>query len=113
MRILVLAFLVCACLACACHVAVRIFPVISTQILRPVAIRLPLPPPPPFTLNEIIRAASQKHQVKPAFVKSIIAAESGFSSAAISPKGAIGLMQLMPQTAQEFGGDPHIPEQNV
>ncbi len=111
MKILILALFVCACAVCAC--AVRICQVLSTQILRPVAVRLPLPPPPQFTLNEIIRAASSKHQVKPAFVKSIIAAESAFSYNALSPKGAIGLMQLMPETAREFGGDPKIPEQNV
>lgn len=70
-------------------------------------------PAPPFTLNEIIRAVSQKHQVNPAFVKSIMAVESGFSPTALSSKGAIGLMQLMPETAQQFAADPNIPEQNV
>jgi len=69
--------------------------------------------PPPFTIEELIHAASRKHQVRAAFVKSIIAAESGFRAAAVSPKGAVGLMQLMPATAREFGADPTIPEQNV
>lgn len=63
-------------------------------------------PAPKFTLSEIFAAAAREHQVNPAFVKSIIAAESGFSEAAVSNKGAIGLMQLMPQTAREFGADP-------
>jgi soluble lytic murein transglycosylase-like protein len=58
-------------------------------------------------------AAASKHQVSPPFVKSIIAAESGFSQAAVSLKGAIGLMQLMPETAREFGADPAVPEQNI
>lgn len=70
-------------------------------------------PAPAFTLNEVIRAACRKHQVKAAFVKSIIRAESGFSPTVVSPKGAIGLMQLMPETAREFGADPTVPEQNV
>ena len=70
-------------------------------------------PAPPFTLNEVIHAASHKYQVPPAFIKSIIAAESAFSPQAVSPKGAIGLMQLMPETARELGADPSIPEQNV
>jgi len=49
-------------------------------------------------MNEIIRA---------------IAAESGFNPAVVSPEGAIGLMQLMPATANELDADPNIPEQNV
>lgn len=46
-------------------------------------------------------------------MKSIIAAESNFNCDAISDKGAIGLMQLMPDTASEYGVDPTVPEQNV
>lgn len=61
----------------------------------------------------LIRAAARKHRVPAAFVKSIVAAESNFDCAAISPKGAVGLMQLMPATAQLFGADPTVPEQNV
>jgi len=61
----------------------------------------------------LIRAAAQKHKVRPAFVKSIVAAESNFNCDAVSPKGAIGLMQLMPDTAFEYGVDPSIPEQNI
>jgi soluble lytic murein transglycosylase-like protein len=44
---------------------------------------------------------------------SIVAAESNFDCAAKSAKGAIGLMQLMPNTAKQYGADPTIPEQNV
>ncbi len=61
----------------------------------------------------LIAAAAAKHNVPAAFVQSIVAAESNFNCAAISPKGAIGLMQLMPETAQQFGADPKIPEQNI
>ena len=63
--------------------------------------------------HEIIRAAAAKHGVPAAFVKSIVAAESNFDPTVVSPKGAVGLMQLMPQTAQQFGADPSVPEQNV
>jgi len=61
----------------------------------------------------LIEAAALKHHVKPAFVKSIVAAESNFDPNAVSPKGAIGLMQLMPDTAKQFGADPAVPEQNI
>jgi soluble lytic murein transglycosylase-like protein len=63
--------------------------------------------------THIIKAAARKHKVRAALVKSIVKAESQFNANAVSPKGAIGLMQLMPQTAQQFGADPLIPEQNI
>ena len=64
------------------------------------------------TLSLIAEAAT-KYRVPAAFVTSIVAAESNFNSAAISDKGAIGLMQLMPETAQQFGADPTVPAENV
>jgi soluble lytic murein transglycosylase-like protein len=67
----------------------------------------------PVDTHALIFAAAKKHRVPAAFVKSIVAAESNFNCDAISPKGAIGLMQLMPETAEEYGADPRIPEQNV
>jgi soluble lytic murein transglycosylase-like protein len=63
--------------------------------------------------HALISAAAKKHRVPAAFIKSIMAAESNFNCDAISRKGAIGLMQLMPGTAEEYGADPMIPEQNV
>jgi soluble lytic murein transglycosylase-like protein len=97
---------------CASFVVTMIWYLPKTKILGPIAARFHIPAPD-FTLNEIIRAACLKHKVKPAFVKSIIRAESGFSPVALSPKGAVGLMQLMPATAREYGADPHVPAQNV
>ena len=70
-------------------------------------------PAPRFSLDDVIHAAAQKYQVPHAFIKSIIAAESAFRPTVVSNKGAIGLMQLMPDTARAFGVDPFIPEQNV
>jgi soluble lytic murein transglycosylase-like protein len=62
----------------------------------------------------LIQAAARKHKVRPALVKSIVAAESAFNANAVSPKGALGLMQLMPETAQEFGADDAlVPAQNI
>ena len=70
--------------------------------------------PPSLTINEVVRAAARKHGVPPAFIKGVIAAESAFQPAAVSPKGAVGLMQLMPETAREMGAaDPQDPAQNI
>jgi len=51
--------------------------------------------------------------LRPEFVRSVAAVESAYRTAAISPKGAIGLMQLMPATAAELGANPHDPSQNA
>ena len=59
------------------------------------------------------RAAALKHSVPAALVRSIMAAESNFNPSVVSKRGAIGLMQLMPNTAKEYGIDPNIPAQNV
>jgi soluble lytic murein transglycosylase-like protein len=72
-------------------------------------------PQPQLSATEtlaIIHAAAVRHNVPAAFVESIMAAESNFNPAAISGKGAVGLMQLMPDTAQQYGVDPTIPAQN-
>jgi soluble lytic murein transglycosylase-like protein len=61
----------------------------------------------------MIQAAARKHKVRPALVRSIVAAESAFNANAVSPRGAIGLMQLMPATAELYGADPLVPEQNI
>ncbi|EMF80980.1 transglycosylase SLT domain protein [Leptospira weilii serovar Topaz str. LT2116] len=66
------------------------------------------------TLTEIIRKESEKNHLDPSLVQSVIKAESGFKTDAISPKGAIGLMQLMPSTANLLGvDDPSDPAENV
>src|SRR5579862_8301650 len=97
---------------CICFLVAAAIDRLSLRVLHPVGARLQIPAPR-FTLNEVIRAASRKYQVPAPFIKSIIAAESAFSPDVVSPKGAIGLMQLMPETAHQFGADPTIPEQNV
>jgi soluble lytic murein transglycosylase-like protein len=72
------------------------------------ASRLSLHPPSqnvqrPVDLNEVVRAASGTYNLDPDLVNSVIRAESGFNVRAVSPKGAQGLMQLMPQTASQLG----------
>ena len=66
------------------------------------------------SLDEIVAEASDMQKIDPDFIKSVIKAESGFNIRAVSPKGAQGLMQLMPATASELGiADPFDPEANV
>jgi soluble lytic murein transglycosylase-like protein len=67
----------------------------------------------PASMAELVDNAARKYGLPPAFVRAVVVAESGYRADAVSPKGAIGLMQLMPATARELGADPKIPEQNV
>jgi soluble lytic murein transglycosylase-like protein len=70
--------------------------------------------PHPFDLNETVKAASGAYKLDPDLVTSVIRAESGFNVRAVSPKGAQGLMQLMPQTASQLGvHNAFDPEANV
>jgi len=65
-------------------------------------------------LDRIVSEAAQRHDVDPALVKAVIKTESGWNPLAVSRKGALGLMQLIPETAQRFGvGNPFDPVQNV
>lgn len=61
---------------------------------------------------EIVRAAMHNN-LDPMLICSVIAAESSFNTNAVSNKGAIGLMQLMPATAAMLGVDPHDWKQNI
>lgn len=64
--------------------------------------------------DPIIFQAANRHDVEPALVKAIIMAESGYNSKAISNKGARGLMQLMPATAEMLGVEDYDhPEDNI
>ena len=66
------------------------------------------------TIKEVVSAASDKHQIDPDLITSVIHAESAFNPKAVSPKGAQGLMQLMPGTATSLGvADAFDPQANV
>ena len=79
------------------------------------AVAPPPPPPPPRMLvyfeglpsyksvQHLLREASTKHGIDYALLQALIATESGFDSRAVSPKGAVGLMQLIPPTAERYG----------
>ena len=64
-------------------------------------------------VQALITSASKKHGVPTALVKSIVATESNFRSDAVSSRGSIGLMQLLPSTARQYGADARVPEQNI
>lgn len=69
-------------------------------------------PTPAKSPRDLIREAAERHGLPPAFVEAVARQESNFDPAAISRKGAIGLMQLMPRTADSLGVDPRDPAQN-
>ena len=65
-------------------------------------------------LARLAEDASRRHGLDPALVLAVVAVESGFRPEAVSPKGAQGLMQLMPRTAAALGvQDPLDPGQNL
>jgi hypothetical protein len=81
----------------------------------------PLPPPAPAAsgpnstrFDPIIEKYAADYQLDPSLIRSIIATESAFNPKAVSSKGARGLMQLMPATAERLGvKNSFDPEQNI
>ena len=65
-------------------------------------------------VQEIVADVARRHDVEPELIDSVIRVESNYNPSAISPKGAEGLMQLMPATARRFGVDDSFePAQNI
>jgi len=65
-------------------------------------------------VEELIETFSEKYNIDSDFIKAIIKQESGFNTKATSKKGAMGLMQLMPKTAEALGVvDAYNPSQNI
>ncbi len=78
---------------------------------QPTALRLPAVP---VAVREMINEVAMQVQIAPELLHAVIAAESNYNSRALSPRGAIGLMQLIPATATRFGAtDPYVARQNV
>jgi len=64
--------------------------------------------------EKLVREAAERHRVDPALIRAVIETESNWNPLAVSRKGAVGLMQLIPTTAQRFGvNDLYSPQQNV
>jgi soluble lytic murein transglycosylase-like protein len=84
-----------------------------------------IPPPPPESKRPvepqperidpkaIVTQAAIRHGLPPDLLHSVAQVESGYRQDAVSPRGAVGIMQLMPQTARELQADPADPEQNA
>ncbi len=64
--------------------------------------------------DELISRAARNHQLDSALIRAVIHAESAFNVFAVSRKGAMGLMQLMPSTAKDMGvKNPYRPDENI
>jgi soluble lytic murein transglycosylase-like protein len=71
-------------------------------------------PLPAGDINSLIGKVAKAESVDPELLQGVMKQESGFRPCAVSSKGALGLMQLMPATARAFGvEDPFDPDQNV
>ena len=101
------------------------FPITKLPGAEP-QVTAPVPPPidppkqiaciplPRGGLEPVITLAASRAGVSSELVRAVISQESAFNPCAVSPKGALGLMQLMPDTARQFGvSNPFDPSQNV
>jgi len=79
--------------------------VVEARAVSPVAPQpaLSAPAPRPAGIAEAVEQISASHSLPPQLVHSVIQVESNYNPRAVSPKGALGMMQLMPATARRFG----------
>ncbi len=101
--------------------------VVQPRVVQPVVIKEGVgdPEPAPIrqhlpslaadaSLREIVEHTAQRYNVDPLLVHSVIQVESGYNKYAVSPKGAQGLMQLIPSTARRLGvKNPFDPKENI
>lgn len=82
---------------------------VAIRATRPVAVRVERE-----RYEPLVQAHSTRHALRPELVRAVIQVESGFNPRARSPKGAMGLMQLMPATAREMGvRNAYDPDENI
>jgi soluble lytic murein transglycosylase-like protein len=87
--------------------------VVRPPASRPAEAPVPGVPQPPAYSQAVERIAAQ-HEVPAALIHSVIKVESNYNPWAVSPKGALGLMQLIPATARRFGvSDAFDPVENI
>ena len=82
----------------------------------PPVVATPTPAAPPVeekSVRELVTDAALRYGLPPELVHGVAQAESAYRASAVSPKGAIGVMQLMPQTAHKLDADPTVPVQNI
>jgi soluble lytic murein transglycosylase-like protein len=81
----------------------------ATARLAPTPVKLP-----PAELDSLVQQTAEKHHVDPNLVRAVISTESNWNASAVSSKGAKGLMQLIPSTANKLGvGNAFDPAQNI
>jgi soluble lytic murein transglycosylase-like protein len=85
--------------------------------VRSVTLKRKTVSPARLTIIDTIQGISSQHGIDPELVEALIAVESNFNTNAVSPKGARGLMQLMPATAKRYGmkneQELHLPAKNI
>ena len=90
--------------------------ILIIKLIRPLRIHPPqsFKKLSPQELEPLIKSASQQHNLPDALIKAVIRVESNFNPAATSPKGAQGLMQLMPGTAEQLQvTNPYDIKENI
>jgi soluble lytic murein transglycosylase-like protein len=87
--------------------------VVGFEADEPAAVVPDHPQPAIPSPRQLADSAADKYGLPRTLVRSVMAAESGFHTQAVSRKGAVGLMQLMPQTAEKLGVNPRDAAQNV
>lgn len=77
--------------------------VISPRVVSPAAPAAEPETPVPSGINDLVESIAAEHSLLPRLIHAVIRTESNYNPVAISAKGALGLMQLMPATARRFG----------